>query len=202
MKKLLLFVLVTGLITSCASNMQITGTWKSPSQPTKNYNTIVVAALTKNTVSKSTIETNVAAAFDGYNVKTLKAIDLLPPDARSSDTSLEKLLKKARDEGADAVVSIILVKNEVHNQYVPGYYGWGPWWWYPYYSPGFYERERVYVNETNIYDIQSGKLVWSVQTKTYDPGTLETFAKRFGNMIAGKMRDEGFIKAKGSMSYR
>jgi hypothetical protein len=200
MKKIILFVLVAGLISSCATNTQITGTWKSPSQPSKSYNTIVVAALTNNTVAKSTIEDNMAAALDDYKIKALRAIDILPPNANGNDTSLEKLLGQARTNNADAVLTITLVKNEVHRRYVPGYYGWGPWWWYPYGSPGFYERERIYVNETNIYDIQSGKLIWSVQTKTTDPGDLQTFSKKFGNIIVDKMKEEGFIKEKAGVS--
>src|SRR5580698_7567267 len=101
MKKLILFVLVIGLLSSCASNMQITGTWKSPGQPSKSYNTIVVAALTKNTSAKSTIETNVAAALNDYGVKTMKAIDVMPPGV-NTDTSLKDLVDKARTQGADA----------------------------------------------------------------------------------------------------
>jgi hypothetical protein len=195
MKRLIFLVLISGFLASCSTSTFITGTWKSPVPPAKNYHSIMVAALTSSTIDKSTIEANVASALAANDVKALKAIDEFPPNINGTDTSRRMILSRAREKGADAVLTIVLLRNATESHYVPDYgWGWGWWGWgYPY---GYYERDRIYVVENNLYDAQTGRLIWTARTKTYNPGSIYYFSKDLGNVITNKLQDEGLINKK------
>jgi hypothetical protein len=51
-------------------------------------------------------------------------------------------------------------------------------YWYSYfYDPGYYVTDRYYFMEGNLFDSKSETLIWSVQTKTINPSSIENFSK-------------------------
>jgi len=63
----------------------------------------------------------------------------------------------------------------------PGYgmYFWGFYsYWYPFfYDQGYYVTDRYYFMEGNLFDTKTESLIWSVQTKTINPSSIEDFSK-------------------------
>ncbi|WP_455204359.1 hypothetical protein, partial [Kaarinaea lacus] len=60
--------------------------------------------------------------------------------------------------------------------YAPAPYYGSPWGYYGHMypmvsSPGYYATYAVILLESNLYDVESEKLIWTVSTKTEDPGT-------------------------------
>ncbi|MDY0078796.1 MAG: hypothetical protein RBR87_16130, partial [Bacteroidales bacterium] len=92
--------------------------------------------------------------------------------------------------------------------YVPGSQG-APYVVYPFYGsyysyynmrysyvydPGYYTTDQIYFIEGNLYDLNTDKLVWSMQSKSYDPGTLTAFGKTYADMVFYQLRKEGLAK--------
>jgi hypothetical protein len=200
---LLLLVFAAG----CTPSTYITGSWKNPAAAVK-YKSVLIAALTSNTVIKSTLETDMAKALSG-SVKTLKSIDEFPPGLSNTDTSKAALISMVRNKKADAILSISILSRETESRYMPGgnpyyppgfiYYDdfWGYYdHWYPsVYGPGYYEENKVYYIETNLYDSSTQKLVWSAQSKTYSPDELQPFAREFAATIVARLKADGLIAA-------
>jgi hypothetical protein len=205
MKKNFLLILTAVCLQCCAPATYITGSWKSPA-PVSPYKNIFIAALTENTIAKATLENSMSDAF-GKQVITEKSIDEFPPGLSNNDTSHAVIIEKIKNKNADAILTISILGKETETRYVPGsraydplgypYYNdfWGYYdYWYPsFYNRGYYEQNKVYFIETNLYDTESKKLIWSAQSKTYSPDELQPFAKEFAEVIVEKLRSDKII---------
>lgn len=56
--------------------------------------------------------------------------------------------------------------------------------------------DKNYYLEANLYDAATEELVWSSQSETTNPSSLETFSKTFAQAIVQQMRKDGFISEK------
>ncbi|HEY0031127.1 MAG TPA: hypothetical protein VGC65_10245 [Bacteroidia bacterium] len=191
----------------CTPTTYVTGSWKSPLPPSKQYSNILVAAFTKNTIAKATLEADMAKALATGGVTVLKSIDEFPPDIKNSDSSKITIMDKVKNRNVDAILTVSIISKETESRYVPspspysplsyGYYNnfWGYYsHWYPrFYDPVYYSTEKIYYLETNLYDVITEKLMWSAQSKTYIPDDLPAFSKEFSKIIADKMRTDGVL---------
>ncbi len=209
MKLKIVYILsaITALFQSCAPTTVITGTWKSPAQPQKKQERILVAALTSNTIAKEIVENEMAMAL-GNKINVLKSILEFPPDISNSDTDRVSIMNKVKDKNIDAILTISLLNKETESRYIPGRYPYEPlylygyydnfWgyysYWYPYmFNQGYYVQEKIYFIETNLYDVRTEKLIWSAQSKTYDPADLKKFSKEFAALIAAQLKKDGIL---------
>jgi hypothetical protein len=208
MKRISFFSIIICLVlNACAPSTFITGSWKSPNN-NKQYTRFLIAALTSNTITKAKLEKDMAAAL-GNNIYTLKSIEEFPPDISGSDSNKINLMNKVKNKNVEAIMTISIIKKETETRYVPGrspydplgytYYNnfWGYYdYWYPnFYNQGYYEQNQIYFIETNVYDTGTEKLIWSAQSKTYNPEELESFSKDFAATIVKKMTEEKLIPA-------
>lgn len=204
--KILLILLTPLLIIGCGPSTVITATWKSPASATKKYNRIMVAALTSNTIAKETVENEIAMVLSN-SATVLKSITEFPPDITNSDTNKVIILNKVKDTNVDAILTVSLINKETESRYIPGRSPYDPlgysyynsfWGYYSYiypfaYNQGYYIQERTYFIETNLYDVETEKLVWSAQSKTYNPEDLKTFSKEFANIIVSRLKKDGIL---------
>jgi len=200
-------VLIALLLISCGPATVITASWKSADIPSQKYNSILVVALTSDIIAKVTVENEMAAALGGL-VSVLKGSAEIPPDIRNSDADKETIMNNVKNKNIDAILTISLIDKETQSRYIPGGYSYNPiagynyydnfWgyysYWYPYsYSPGYYVLDRIYFIETNLYDADSEKLIWSAQSRTYNPASLQHFSKEFADIIVATMKKDGIF---------
>lgn len=198
------------VIIGCQSATQITGSWKNADANVDgNINSILVTALTGRTTARQAIEDDIAAALNEKGYKTIKSIDVLPPTLTGSETpDREELLSKISNTGADAILTVALIDEKTETRYVPGNYSYAPvprfgyygtFWgyyntWYPtLYDPGYYEEEKVYFLETNLYDAETEELLWSAQSESYSPTSIPDFSQEFSNVVVSKLEDDGIL---------
>lgn len=190
-----------GLMVSCASSTQITAVWRSPEMVSGQYKNICIAAITENTSNKQIVEQEMHNQLKAKNVKSTRIVDLLPYKFTGSSTEKDLILEKVRENGNDAILTFTLIKQKEETRYVPGtvyappaaygHYGtFGGYYGYygtRMYDPGYYTQDEIYFIETNLYDVKSEKLVWSVQSKTYNPSGITQFAQDFTAAITKQL---------------
>ena len=212
MKKFKNLGLVLGaalLLSACGSSTSIVGSYKAPGVTQVAFKKLFVSTLTGNAAAKQSVENGISEFLNTRGIATVKSIDVFPPDFHSSgnDKDKEVVLKAIRDKNCDGILTIALVNKETETHYVPGtgvypapgfgHYGtFGAYWAYGYnsfYQPGYYENTKVYYIETNLYDATSEKLVWSAQSKTYDPSSLDDFLKGYEKAMAEQVVKDGLV---------
>ncbi|WP_443937401.1 hypothetical protein [Pedobacter sp. MW01-1-1] len=213
MKKIIhssLVLLAAALISACSTTTSITGSYKAPDVTTVKFKKVFVSALTSNASAKQTVETEIAKYLNSKGIATVKSIEVIAPEIKATSNNVDQasVLKKIRDNKCDGILTIALVNKETETRYVPGvntypvggfgYYGtFGGYWGYGYnnfYSPGYYENDKVYYLETNLYDATTEKLVWSAQSQTYNPSSLEDFLPGYQKAITERFIKDGLVE--------
>lgn len=198
------------VIAACGTSVHMTGTWKDPESQQGGYHNILVAGLSSDQTARATVESKLAAQLQQYGVVAGKSIDLFPPNFDpKKEESIKDASAKIEAAGYKAVLTVTLVNKESETRYVPGTvyapypaYGWyGRFWgYYGYmynsvYSPGYYTTDKVYFLESNLYDLtKDGKLMWSGQSETVNPNSLESFATAYAKVVGAALQKNGLLQ--------
>lgn len=204
------FMLIAALFFSaCGTTTTITGSYKAPGVTQVAYKKIFVSALNENISIKQEVENSLANYLSSKGIATVKSTDVFPPEFHSSgaDKSDDAVIGKIRANNCDGILTIALVNKETTTRYVPGnggiypygvgYYGtFGAYYAYGYnsfYSPGYYTTDKVYYLETNLYDANTEKLVWSAQSQTYNPPNLDSFLASYEKAITEQVIKDNLV---------
>ena len=210
MKNLILLIIAALYVAGCGPTTQITASWKNPDeQLTGSVNTIFVTALTGRPAIRQNIENDIAAVLEKKGYNTVKSMDVLPPTFSAEQTpNRDTLLTHISATRADVILTVALIDEKTETRYVPGAYGYAPiprfdyygtFWryytnWYPTLnSPGYYEENKVYFLETNLYDAKTEELLWSAQSESYNPVSLPEFSDEFAKVVISKLEDDRIL---------
>ncbi|RFS18894.1 hypothetical protein DVR12_26305 [Chitinophaga silvatica] len=199
------------LFGACGTSVQMTGTWKAPEAPTSGFHNILVTAITSNLGAKQSVETQMVNDLRAHGIMAGRSVDIFPPKFNPLDDNDKAQAEQTmKAQGYDAVLTVSLLRKESELRYVPGTigyapypaYGWygGFWPYYGYmygsvYSPGYYTTDKTYFLESNLYDLtNNGKLVWSGQSETYNPGSLESFSKAYAAKVSNALQQGGLLR--------
>jgi hypothetical protein len=179
-----LAVLFLMVISGCGTS-KITNIWKAKDITPQKYNKVLVLGLIKD--SDRNIQEKMENHFVGdlqelgYNaVSSLKEYGPKAFDKMEEAAAIEKL----KNGGVDAVLTIVLLDKEKERQYIPSNYGNRFWGYHNdlymrIYQPGYYVINTKYFWESNLYEMATQKLLYSVQT--------ESMGHEYGKMIVKSM---------------
>ena len=199
-------ILVCFILYSCGTSTQIVGAWKKPGMDSVRYQRVLVAALTNNMIAKEKVENELAAILSAGGASVSKGLEVFPPDVESKNNKdKNEFLKKVKEYDTDLIVTNAVIDKQTQERYAGGAYGpwgWGGGFWGYYrgyygrfYDPGYYTLDKIYYLETNVFDAKTDQLIWSVQSKTFNPSNLNRFIEDYAKVIAQQMVKDGIIKA-------
>ncbi len=194
-------LLAAGLLflAGCSSS-RVTHSWKS-GIPSKNYNKILVIAISGETdlSTKQKMEDHLTGDLKNRGYHAVSSLNEYGPKA-FRQMSEESVLEKIQHSGFDAVITIVLLDKEKERYYIPGHLYYSPYvntyrhFWGYYntiynrvYSPGYYVFNTKYFWESNLFDVASKELIYSIQTESFDPGSSESLAHEYGKLIVKDM---------------
>jgi len=62
------------------------------------------------------------------------------------------------------------------------------------YAPGYYTTERTYLIESNLYDVKTGDLIWTVQSSSFNPSSFESWFNGYAQLMLTQMNKDGLIQ--------
>lgn len=185
---------------SCQTS-KITSTWIDKEVSPKKYNKILVAGVMKDNDRElqTKMEKHLAGDLNELGYSAFAASDLYPLGTFSSgDTA--KAVQAINEKGFDAVLTIVLLNKERERYYVPGRTVYTPYITYHsrfsrYYvtiydritTEGYYAIDTKYFWESNFYDITAKKMIYSSQTRSFDPGSKESLSHYYGLLLANNL---------------
>jgi len=196
--KIVLFLFLT--LAGCTTS-RITSSWKADNTVPKYYNRILVMGLIRD--ADRTLQEN----MENHLVGDLKemgynAVSSLQEYGPKAFTGLdeESAISKIKDNGVDAVLTIVLLDKDKERKYIAGSIYYSPYGYYynrfwgyygtmyrRIYEPGYYVTDTRYFWESNFYDMSTQKLIYSVQTQSFDPASSENLGHEYGQMILKDM---------------
>ena len=119
--------------------------------------------------------------------------------------------KKLQADSVDAVLTIVLLDKEKERYYVPSHVIFTPYYRYHnrfwgYYTtmhnriitPGYYAVNTKYFWESNLYDLTTNELIYSVQTQSFNPFSTDDLAHQYGKMIVENMQKNNVLTKQGA----
>ncbi|MCF1191335.1 hypothetical protein LRR18_07015 [Mangrovimonas sp. AS39] len=214
MKKLLILC-ISVLLVSCGSSTKIVGAWTNKDKlATRTKGSVFILAMTNNTQAKNVMEEEIAFQAGQRGIKATKSKDIFIQKFTKEDMpSKEYLLREIKATGAKTIFTVNLQDKETTTRYHPGnemyVSGYSPYMYgyynsfYGYYNysfpitytPGYYDTTKTFYLETNLYDVETEELLWSAQSKTYDPADMEDFIKSYSEAIIHQMIEDGVLKS-------
>jgi len=208
MRIALLGVIMAGVLSSCATTNLLTS-WVDPEAGGKKLGNVLVIGVARNAPVRRQFEDSFARVLKSRQVGALTSYVQLPDPAAINEAAVKPVALK---EKVTHVLIVRLVDRKTVTSYVqssPTYYG-GPvagrypvyyGSWPSYYNTGYatttrpgytYDTEYVHL-ETNVYDVATGKLVWSGLTETALGSRLQEQIEEFIEVISGAMIGDKLI---------
>ena len=197
-------------ITSCATSTMLTS-WVDPEavgKTNENANMLLIG-VAKNAVLRRQFEDSFARELTGKKIRAMVSYQALPDPQAVNEESVAPVV--SQNNITHVLVTRVIDRKTVttyvpptttayatgYPSYYPSYYGS----WYGYYntgyttvsSPGYtYETELVNL-ETNVYDVRSGKLVWTGLTETEMGSQMEAQIQEFIQLLISTMTRDKFL---------
>jgi len=208
MKNIKLYPIITTilLLSACASS-KITNTWISPKAPIQKYNKIMVVGINGNETwgSKEKMERELVDRLRERGQNGVAATDTYGPKA-FRNLNEDTVVKRLEGTGVDAVLTIVLLNKTKEKYYVPARVYYTPYIMYHHhfwgyyntmtariYSPGYYTYDKKYFWESNLYDMKTKELIYSVQTESFNPSSSEQLAHEYSDLIIKNMSNNTVI---------
>ncbi|MFZ4771183.1 MAG: hypothetical protein ACOYLO_13455, partial [Ferruginibacter sp.] len=209
MKKILISTVLIIFFIGCSTS-KITNSWKLSNMPVKKYNKIMVIGLIKNNDRdlRGKMENHLVADLAEFGYAGISSLNEFGPKSFENSKEVE-VLTKLGNSAVDAVITIVLLDKQKEKYYIPGRVYYSPyiiyqrrfWGYYTtiydrVYTPGYYREDTKYFWESNFYDIETKELLYSAQTKSFDPGSAESLAHEYGQIILNDMVKQGVLQKK------
>ena len=206
MKKLYYTAIFLVILSGCSS-LKITNSWKAQDAVLQNYSKVLVLGLIREADRnlQQNMENHFAGDLKSLGYNAASSIQEYGPksfDKMDEETAIAKL----KNSGVDAIITIVLLDKEKERKYIPGNMFYTPYgsyynrfWGYRsalyqrIYEPGYYVTSTKYFWESNLYDMHTQKLVYSVQTQSFDQSDTERMAHQYGQMIVNNMVKENIL---------
>jgi hypothetical protein len=207
---------------SSTTATKITGSWKDPEAKNyKDYFVVVLNKKlpVRSTLEK---DISRRLRHEGVKVTESMSIFPHTEDVETTEQK-KAAVEKIQGLGHDAIITITVVKHTDEKRYVQGTtaytptnlgYGtgytpatggapltgtYGAFGGYYvsgsslYQSEGYYETDKTYFVESNVYDAKTSKLIWSAQSQTFNPSDLAMASGDFSLVMVDAMKKAGLI---------
>ena len=203
-----LLLMMIALLMGCNAT-QLTSTWKDAAFAVPNYRQIAVAGILQGVNKRSLREFmerhmsedlnkmgyRASAISELYGLQALKGI------------KEDEMVAMLREKGFDAVITLAVIDIEQMQDYMPGNFGYQPYafyyqrfgWYYGYwfdriYMPGYYVTNTRYLVEANLYDVATDKLIYSAQSETFNPSSIDNLGHNISIRILNDMKTKGVLR--------
>ena len=209
-------VLAAMMLTAGCLSSKITSTWKAKDYVPGTYNKIMVLALIREAdrTLQENMESHLVGDLKALGYNAISSYDEYGPKAfnKMDEETAVKSLKKSN---VDAVITIVLLDKEKERKYVAGHIYYSPYGYYynrfwnyrttlynRIYEPGYYVTNTKYFWESNLYDMATQQLVYSVQTQSFDPASSDFLGHEYGKLIVQEMVKEKVLEDRHAASAK
>lgn len=181
---------------ACAST-KITSVYRSDDWAGGPFRSLMVVGLSPNDGTRALFEERFARGLTAHGVDATQSVEVMPQHGDLTRAHVEAWVREKRIDG---VIVTHLVDVERQTEVVPptvypslyGYYGYA-WGTMVPVSPGYVRENTVLRLETNLYDAQSAKLVWSARSRSFNPSDREEVVKDLVPRLVNRLTDDGLL---------
>jgi hypothetical protein len=196
-----LFALLLSLAT--CGGTKLTSVWKDNAYE-GTIDKIMVVAVTENSRNRLIFEREFVEEFKKIGIEAVASVDVTSSEEKSNEAVI---LAEARKRGISMILVTHLIGVENKEVYhlptthaVPsrGYYNrfnsYYPRVYEYVHEPGYYTKHKSVNLETNLYETQTEKLIWSVTSETLDPESVNTVIESLSKVIIKSLQKNNLLE--------
>jgi len=196
----LVLLLLAGVILQGCYSTSISASWMSETHQPRNFKKLMVIGMSTNVAARATFEDELVYFLRLKGINAIAASSVLPPDRAIVSEAPEVQKQRLQSEGFDGVFAISLLEKKESTKYVQGsssyapasFYGgyYGSFYsYYPHmysnvYQPGYLVASQEIILNSSLFDIETGDLLWSAQSDTSDPSSIDNAANSYAKSMA------------------
>jgi hypothetical protein len=195
-KNSFVLLIITFVFAACTPPKESTGVWVNKDKiQGKSFSKLFIVVLTADPEARMTIENDIAAIATSRGHPVVKSIDVIETDIKNPKVpTKEEVVAKIKETGCDGVFVAALLKKEEAVGFSQGNTAYYTYWYPSVSTPDYYSHDKTYVMQSNLYDVASEEIMWSVQSKIFDPETLKKFSKAYTSTLIKQLEKEKLIK--------
>jgi hypothetical protein len=207
-RNLTLLFLVAITLQGCYST-SISASWMSDKHQPRNFKKLLVIGMSTNVVARATFEDELVYFMRLKGINAVAATSVMTPDRNLVSQPQEVQKKTLVDEGFDGVFAISLLEKNNSTKYVSGtstyapasfyggyyssFYSYYPHMYSNVYQPGYYVASQEIILNSSLFDIESGDLLWSAQSDTTDPSSVDDAANSYAKSMVTQILKRSVI---------
>jgi hypothetical protein len=200
-----LFTLVgiaLGVLNSCGGT-DLTYVWKDPQYGGGYLRSVLVVGVSEEVARRRVFEEVFVREFEKRGIKAVASIKVLGPDTRLTRDTVKAEADRLR---VDAVLATRLVSAREEEIYQPPsvstmpsdyartldmyFYGVGAYSAYP----GARAKHYVVRLQTNVFDTDTEKLIWTVSSQTVEPESIREIIESLCNDVMKRLREDKLLR--------
>ncbi len=177
------------------------------------FKKVAVLGVSGDIVKRSAVENAVVQELKKFGINAVSGSNILPDsfidsnsDGKVDSENKAAIQAKFKEQGVDGVFVISLMDVKESEHYVPGSTYYTPatvyspfynYYWKTYnvvHTPGYVTKSTNYFLSSNFYDLINEQLLWSAQSETFNPQSLNDLAKSYSTTVADDFLSSGIIK--------
>lgn len=183
------------VLAACAATATVTTKFRDPNVRTLSFNKIAAVGISTDGPQRRLAEAEMARQI---GAKAVPASQVLPDNLSEDPKVLRDMLARDGFDGAITMrllnfqTDLAMQRDPVPTQYMQmwDYYTWT---WAAVTEPAYLTAETFVSVEVNIYDVKSGKLLWSGVTHSERPRLVETLIKDVAPKVRQTLQREGLL---------
>jgi hypothetical protein len=186
----------------------MTEVWVDEARINKPVSDVLIIGVTEEEAVRRSFETKFVKAFQAEGAEAVSSANVIKI---TGDRKLEKeeIMKAVYKYGNDSVLITTLVSVDSKQEYRPprvygGYYG--PWGFYDHYGyghsyvtsidPGYSVTHTSYRLDTNLYDVETEKVLWSGVSQTMNPKSDVKLIDDVIKVVMNALKKNGLVTKK------
>lgn len=209
MKRVMVAMLPLFLLLASCSSTNVTNSWQDKNIEQSSFRKVMVLAMLpdKDRALKQQMENEMVDDLTKRGYAAVSAYAEYGPKAFEGLTEKQVLQQLDRNR-IDGVITVSLLNTEKEENYVPGsvryepyavvynrFYGYYQTIYNRVYTPGYTNRQTSYFFETNLYDVNANKLLYSAQSESFDPSSASQIANDLSKAVVKDMQKKGILAA-------
>ena len=203
------------IASACAkrATTKFSQSYRNPGYEETVFKNLLVIGVAEDQESRQSFENALVSAIAAEGGTAVASIGVLPKEEQLSEDELYAAIQAG---GFDGVLLTRLLSvdkdssytppkkyNNPRTRYYPGGMGWGYGYggYYGFYgttyaevhTPGYFDTSTTLKLETNLYSVATNELVWTGQSKTVDPDSIEDARASITGAVAKKLKAERLI---------
>ncbi|MFZ5876587.1 MAG: hypothetical protein ACOYXU_09275 [Nitrospirota bacterium] len=190
-------LIAVSVLMGCAAT-KMTSMWKDEAYKKQPRKVLAVAILKSNT-NRLVLEDEFTAQLKQRGLDATAGHTVL---SDKEPVNKETVAAALRDKGFDTLLLVRLVDQRSQQTYVPGaaypvgatwpgYYGVG---YNTMYTPGYVVEDKFAIAETNMYDVETEKLIWTAATETWIKSSERKLIDEYVGLMMHELEKSGIVK--------